>query len=161
MRGAGRVIMTARCRAKPAGVVAAALRYARGSPPPAAMPRTVLEEARLHTAIRDQVANGHADIVHNVQAASLSNPILVVGMAMNPFCHWARSALRRAGLAHHYLQYGSYVGQWRARNALKMWTGWPSFPMVFVNGTLVGGAAELKRLIGSGELKRLLGEAAA
>jgi len=39
-----------------------------------------------------------------------------------------------------------------------MWAGWPTFPMVFVKGNLVGGADELKRLIDNGELKRLLGE---
>jgi glutaredoxin-related protein len=42
------------------------------------------------------------------------------------------------------------------RNALKMWTGWPTFPMVFVRGTLVGGADDLRRLIDSGELQVLL-----
>ena len=68
------------------------------------------------------------------------------------------SALDAAGIAHHYLEYGSYFSEWRRRNALKMWTGWPTFPMVFVKGTLVGGASELERLIESGELKRMLGE---
>ena len=121
------------------------------------MPRTVLEEARLHPAIRDRVANGHVDIVRNVQSAAASNAVLVVGMAGNPFCRRARRLLDAAGVAHHYLEYGSYLGQWRQRNALKMWTGWPTFPMVFVKGALVGGADDLKTLIDSGELKRLLG----
>ena len=40
--------------------------------------------ARLHPAIRDKVANLNADIVHNVQAAAGSNPVLVVGMVGNP-----------------------------------------------------------------------------
>ena len=122
------------------------------------MPRTVLDEARLHPAIRDKVVNLHADIVHNVQSASLSNPVLVVGMAQNPFCRKARARLKGAGVAHHYLEYGSYFSQWRDRNALKMWTGWPTFPMVFVKGSLVGGADDLAKLIDSGELNRLLGE---
>jgi glutaredoxin-related protein len=122
------------------------------------MPRQTLEEARLHPAIRDKIANLNADIVHNVQAATASNPVLVVGMAGNPFCKRARKALAAAGVAHHYLEYGSYFSQWRERNALKMWSGWPTFPMVFVKGTLIGGADDLKRLIDSGELKRLLGE---
>ena len=39
------------------------------------MPRTVLDEARLHPAIRERVATLNADIVHNVQAASMSNPV--------------------------------------------------------------------------------------
>ena len=42
--------------------------------------------------------------------------------------------LDEAGIAHHYLEYGSYFNTWRRRNALKMWTGWPTFPMVFVKG---------------------------
>lgn len=122
------------------------------------MPRTVLEEARLHPAIRESVANRHADIVHNVQAASTSNLVLVVGMAGNPFVRKAKKALDAAGIAFHYLEYGSYFSEWRKRNALKMWSGWPTLPMVFVKGTLVGGAEELERLISSGELKRTLGE---
>jgi monothiol glutaredoxin len=122
------------------------------------MPRQTLDESRLHPAIRDKVANLHADIVHNVQSAVASNPVLVVGMAGNPYCRKARRLLGEAGIAHHYLSYGSYLGQWRPRNALKMWTGWPTFPMVFVKGQLIGGAADLDTLVRSGELKRLLGE---
>ena len=120
------------------------------------MPRQVLDETFVHPAIREKVANLHADIVHNVQAAAASNPVLVVGMAQNPHCRQARKALAAAGVAHQYLEYGSYFSEWRPRNALKMWTGWPTFPMVFVKGQLVGGASDLQKLIDSGELKRLL-----
>lgn len=122
------------------------------------MPRTILEEARLHPAIRERVVNLNADIVHNVQAAATTNPVLVVGMAGNPHVRRARKALAAADIAYHYLEYGSYFGEWRKRNALKMWTGWPTFPMIFVKGVLVGGADQLERLIGNGELKRTLGE---
>ena len=124
----------------------------------ATMPRTTLEEARLHPGIRDFVANLNADIVHNVHAAASSNPVLVVGMGGNPHVKRARKALDGAGIAYHYLEFGSYVGGWRRRNALKMWTGWPTFPMVFVRGTLVGGCRESEALIASGELKRTLGQ---
>ncbi len=122
------------------------------------MPRTILEEARLHPAIRERVGNLNADIVHNVQAAATSNPVLVIGMAGNPHVRRARKALAAAGIAHQYLGFGSYLGGWRRRNALKMWTGWPTFPMVFVKGILIGGADELERLVSGGELKRTLGE---
>jgi monothiol glutaredoxin len=122
------------------------------------MPRPILDEARLHPAIRDKVANLHADIVHNVQSAATTNPVLVVGMRQNPMCRKARRSLGAAGIAHHYLEYGSYFSLWRKRNALKMWTGWPTFPMVFVRGTLVGGADDVHKLIESGELRRMLVE---
>ena len=122
------------------------------------MPRQTLDESRMHPAIREKVANLNADIVHNVQAAAASNPVLVVGMVGNPFCRRARRALGDAGIAHHYLEYGSYLSQWRQRNALKMWTGWPTFPMVFVKGALIGGNDDLGKLIASGEIMRLLGQ---
>jgi glutaredoxin-related protein len=77
-------------------------------------------------------------------------------MRQNPFPRKARRALAAAGIAFHYLEYGSYFSDWRRRNALKMWTGWPTFPMVFVKGVLVGGADDLAKLIDSGELRRLL-----
>lgn len=120
------------------------------------MPRYILSEDRIHPAIRPRIATLHADIVEEVQRALVAHPVVVVGMAQNPFPKRARRALDRAGIAHFDLDYGSYLSQWRRRNALKMWTGWPTFPMVFVRGQLVGGAQELEKLMASGELQRLL-----
>ncbi|HXE22514.1 MAG TPA: glutaredoxin [Rhodoferax sp.] len=120
------------------------------------MPRPVLDEAHIHPAIRDRIATYQQAIVAEVQAAVAQHLVVVVGMGMNPFPKKARRALDAAGVAYHYLEYGSYFSQWRRRNALKLWTGWPTLPMVFVRGTLVGGAGDLARLIASGELRRLL-----
>jgi monothiol glutaredoxin len=122
------------------------------------MARPILDETRMHPAVRERIANWHADIVHNVQAAAHSNPVLVVGMAQNPWVRRVRRALQAAGQPFQYLEYGSYLSEWRRRSALKMWTGWPSFPMVFVRGVLVGGCEDVEKLIQTGELKRLLGE---
>ena len=116
------------------------------------MPRSILDESRLHPAIRDKVAAQHADIVREVQDAVAAHEIVVVGMAQNPFPRKARRLLDAAGLAYKYLEYGSYLGGWRRRTALKMWTGWQTLPMVFVKGVLVGGAAELQKVLKSGEL---------
>jgi glutaredoxin-related protein len=120
------------------------------------MPRHILDESRIHPAIRERVAGLHADLLQEVQAALRQHAVVVVGMAQNPFPRKARQRLDAAGVPYHYLSYGSYFSDWRRRNALKMWTGWPTFPMVFVKGMLIGGAGDLARLIDSGELKRLL-----
>ena len=116
------------------------------------MPRNILEESRIHPAIREAIAKNHADIVEEVKAAIAANDVVVVGMTQNPAPRKARKYLDAAGIPYKYLSYGSYFGPWRRRNALKMWTGWPTFPMVFVKGALVGGADDLARLIGSGAL---------
>jgi len=120
------------------------------------MPRPVLDEAQIHPAIRDRIARRHHDIVDEVRDAIGRHAVVVVGMRGNPHPRRARAMLREAGIEHHYLEYGSYLGEWRRRNALKMWTGWPTFPMVFVKGMLVGGADDLKALIATGELSRML-----
>jgi glutaredoxin-related protein len=122
------------------------------------MSRNILDEAHIHPAIRQTIADKHADIVKEVQATVAGNKVVVVGMAQNPFPRQACKALDTLGTPYKYLEYGSYLSQWRRRNALKMWTGWPTFPMVFVNGVLVGGASELKRLISSGEFSRMIAE---
>lgn len=116
------------------------------------MQRPVLEEARIHASVRDKVAHYGAASVKAVQAAVAAHEVVVVGMRQNPFPRRARQLLQRRGIAHHYLEYGSYLSQWRERLPLKMWTGWPTFPMVFVKGCLVGGFQDLVRLLDSGEL---------
>lgn len=122
------------------------------------MPRAVLDDSRIHPAIRDRIATHHGAVVAEVQQAIRQHPVAVVGMAQNPFPKRARRLLDAAGIPHHDLDYGSYFSDWRKRNALKMWTGWPTFPMVFVHGVLIGGASELSALHRSGELLRLLAE---
>jgi monothiol glutaredoxin len=121
------------------------------------MPRNILDESQIHPAVRQKVAELHASTVREVLAATAAHAVVVVGMGQNPFPRRARRALDEAGVAYHYMGYGSYLSQWRRRTALKMWSGWPTFPMVFVKGVLIGGASELQALIASGELKRLLG----
>ena len=118
------------------------------------MPRMILEEAKIHPAVREKVAGYRADLIREVQAAVAANAVVIVGMRQNPAPKKARKALDAAGLKYAYLEYGSYFSEWRRRLGLKMWTGWPTFPMVWVKGVLVGGADDLIRLIDKGELRR-------
>jgi monothiol glutaredoxin len=118
--------------------------------------RSVLDEARVHPAIRQAIAAFQTDIVQEVQAAVESNDVVVVGMGQNPHPRKARKLLDAHGIPYRYLEYGSYLNNWRRRLALKMWTGWPTFPMIFVKGVLIGGASDLDALIQNGELDRML-----
>ncbi len=124
------------------------------------MPRPILAESRVHPAVRQKIAENRIDIVHEVEAAIAENAVVVVGMRQNPFPRRARRLLDAAAIPYRYLEYGSYLSQWRRRTALKLWSGWPTFPMVFVKGVLIGGAADLERLLASGELATLLRDAA-
>jgi glutaredoxin-related protein len=116
------------------------------------MPRAVLDEAHIHPDARERVASYHSAVVQEVRDAIAASDIVVVGMRMNPWPKKARRLLDAAGLPYKYLEYGSYLGDWRRRLAIKMWSGWPTYPMVFVKGVLVGGSSELQKLLQRGPL---------
>jgi glutaredoxin-related protein len=123
------------------------------------MPRPILDESRIHPAVREKVATNRVDIVREVEAAIAANAVVVVGMRQNPAPRRARRVLDAAKIPYQYLEYGSYLSEWRRRSALKMWSGWQTFPMVFVKGVLVGGADDLEKLIASGELAKMVSKA--
>jgi len=120
------------------------------------MSRSILDEEHIHPAIRAVISASNADIVAEVKSALAANSVVVVGMGQNPFPRKAKKALDAAGIAYTYLEYGNYLSGWRRRTALKMWTGWPTLPMIFVKGVLIGGADDLAKLLASGELAQRL-----
>ena len=75
-------------------------------------------------------------------------------MSQNPFPKRARQLLDRKGIPYRYIGYGSYFGKWHERLPLKLWTGWPTFPMI-VKGSLIGGFQDLERLFENGEFEAL------
>ena len=101
--------------------------------------RSVLDPNRIAPAATEKLQTFHADVVAEVVAAVEKHPVVVVGMAQNPFVKKARKALTEAGIEFEYLEYGSYFSAWKKRLAIKLWSGWPTFPQVFVRGILIGG----------------------
>lgn len=120
-------------------------------------PRPLLDDDHKTDHVRREIASFHADIVAQVAAAVSSQPVVVVGMTVNPFVKRARKALTAAGIEFTYLEYGGYTSQWKQRLAIKLWSGWQTFPQVFVNGTLIGGNQELQGMLADGSLAKQLG----
>lgn len=98
----------------------------------------------------------HADVVGEVVAALKRHDVVVVGMAQNPHVKNVRKALDDANIPYEYLEYGSYLSQWKKRLAIKLWSGWPTFPQVYVKGVLLGGEDLTKAAIADGSLKARL-----
>ena len=100
------------------------------------------------------IAAFHADVVRDVSAAVARDAVVVVGMAQNPHVKKARQALDASGVPFTYLEYGSYFSEWKRRLAIKLWSGWPTFPQVFVRGTLLGGEDATVAALADGSLQR-------
>ncbi|HVG58624.1 MAG TPA: glutaredoxin [Hyalangium sp.] len=118
------------------------------------MARLTLSPDKVAPAVQEQVATFHRDIVEHVSSTVARDKVVVVGMAQNPFVRRARKLLEAEGIKFTYIEYGSYLSMWKQRLALKLWAGFPTFPMVFIDGTLMGGFTELRALKEQGKLPK-------
>jgi len=98
------------------------------------------------------IAAFYPDAVAEVSKAVQEHRVVVVGMASNPFVRKVRAALTKANVSFHYIEYGGYTSQWQKRLAIKLWSGWPTFPQVFVNGVLIGGYQDTEKRLAAGSL---------
>ena len=122
------------------------------------MPKRPLHPAdKATSAVLDRQEKFHADVIAAVEKAVTTDDVVVVGMSQNPHPKRAKKALDEAGVKYTYLEYGSYASMWRPRLAIKMWSGWPTFPMVFVKGELIGGADETIAALADGSIKKAVG----
>ncbi|WP_437492448.1 glutaredoxin domain-containing protein [Sorangium sp. So ce1014] len=115
--------------------------------------RPTLVPEKVSEAVKSQLASFHRAVVDEVAAAVSRDRVVVVGMAQNPIVKKARQLLDGEGVKYTYLEYGSYLSKWKERLALKLWAGFPTFPMVFVDGVLEGGHSDLVKLRDQGKLK--------
>jgi glutaredoxin-related protein len=118
------------------------------------MNRTTLASENVAPDALNFITGYHQQTVNEVAAAVAANKIVVVGMVMNPFVKKARNALTEAGIDFKYLEYGTYWSMWKPRLAIKLWSGWPTYPQVFVEGKLIGGFKELDAAMKSGKIKK-------
>lgn len=118
--------------------------------------RPLLKSDLVRPEAARQIADFQAAAVQQVSDAVARDEVVVVGMAQNPHVRNVRKALTDAGIAFTYLEYGSYLSQWKQRLAIKLWSGWPTYPQVFVRGALIGGEDLTKSQLADGTIKGLL-----
>ena len=115
-----------------------------------------LDLAKFSDSARTELEKFHTDAVAEVRTAVEKDDVVLVGMAQNPFVKKARKALDEADVKYTYIEYGSYLSAWKKRLAIKLWTGWPTFPQVFVKGSFIGGFDLTVAAIADGSLKKKL-----
>ena len=116
------------------------------------MERPLLPIDRVSDGVKASVSSFHRSVVDEVARTVEQDHVVVVGMAQNPFVKRARKLLSDKGIRFTYLEYGSYLSKWKERLAIKLWAGFPTFPMVFVDGTLVGGFSDVEKLCAPGKI---------
>lgn len=119
------------------------------------MSRLIFDTNKIAPGILESMKDDQSPVVNEVLSALKSNQVVVIGMKGNPHCAKAVKALNKANINHSYLEYGSYLAEWKKRLSLKIWLGWKTFPMVFVNGEFIGGASELIKYLNTDAGKAL------
>lgn len=119
------------------------------------MSRLIFDTNKIAPHVLENMKDDQSPIINEVSSAIASNKVVVVGMKGNPFCKKAVKALNNEDINHCYLEYGSYLAEWKKRLSLKMWLGWKTFPMVFINGQFIGGHAELVEFLKTDAAKAL------
>jgi glutaredoxin-related protein len=114
--------------------------------------RKILDPAKVNPPALQKMGEKFAETIREIEEAIQKNQVVVVGMAQNPHVKNVRKALRDADVEFAYLEYGSYFSEWSRRLRIKMWSGWPTFPQVFVNGVLFGGEDLTKAALADGTL---------
>ena len=109
--------------------------------------RPTLQPHQLHGDAANVMANYHRNVVAEVEQAISENEWTIIGMAGNPFVIKARKYLTAKNVPFKYIEYGSYLSKWKQRLAIKLWSGWPTFPQVFHKGKLIGGFNDLKKYL--------------
>lgn len=118
------------------------------------MNRPVLAPEKVSPNALTFITGYHQNVVSEVANAVANNKVVVVGMKHNPFVKKARKALQDAAIDFKYLEYGSYWSHWKPRLAIKLWSGWPTYPQVFVDGKLIGGFKELSQEFKDGKITK-------
>lgn len=116
------------------------------------MRRSILAAENMSPEVLRFICEYHQPLIAEITAAIAENKIVVIGMRQNPFVKKTRHALSAAGVDFKYLEYGSYLSMWKPRLAIKMWSGWPTYPQVFVAGKLIGGFSETRAALQSGAI---------
>jgi glutaredoxin-related protein len=118
--------------------------------------RPRLEDRFVSPQVLSFLEGFHAESVHRIKEAVSRDAVVVIGMAGNSHVKNVRRALAEAGVEHRYIEIGGYLSKWRERLAIKLWSGWPTFPQVFVRGVLIGGENLTKAALADGSLKSSL-----
>jgi monothiol glutaredoxin len=111
--------------------------------------RRILNKAEMTPGAQEVVKNYHSTVIDEIIIALQTHEWVILGMAQNPVVKKARKLLEAKNIPYHYIEHGSYFSKWKLRLAIKLWSGWPTFPQVFHNGKLVGGASDLEKYLSS------------
>ena len=112
--------------------------------------------ALLSKDAQNEIALFQQSFVEELQCMINNFDIVVIGVQLDPKNRQVSSLLHgsKHNVKEHYLR--PWLMDKRKKLAVRLWSGWPTFPQIFIRGMLIGGEQELQRAIQNGELAHRL-----
>lgn len=103
------------------------------------------------------------DVNERIKDQIDKNPVLLYmkGTPDFPQCGFSGQTVAALKAVGRPFAYVNIFEDPEVRDGLKVYSNWPTFPQLYVNGELIGGCDIVVEMYHSGELKDLLGEDAA
>ncbi|SBT74722.1 glutaredoxin-like protein, putative [Plasmodium malariae] len=99
------------------------------------------------------------DIINLIENILKKHKIVLFmkGTALNPFCKYSRQAIHILKLNKvKEIHTVNILENEKLRNALKIYSKWPTFPQLYVKGTFIGGIDRVQLLHDNNKLKELI-----
>lgn len=98
------------------------------------------------------------DVLERIKQQVEENPVLLYmkGTPNFPQCGFSGRAIQILNACAVNYAYVNIFEDPEIRENLKIYSNWPTFPQLFINGELVGGSDILLELYESGELQKML-----
>ena len=103
------------------------------------------------------------DVMERIKKQVEENPVLLYmkGTPQFPQCGFSGRAVQVLQACGVEFAYVNVFEDPEIRENLKIFSQWPTYPQLFINGELVGGSDIIMELFEKGELQKMLGESAA
>lgn len=100
------------------------------------------------------------NVMQRIETQVKGNPIMLYmkGTPDFPQCGFSARAVQILGQCGAEFAYVNVFEEPEIRENLKTYSGWPTFPQLFVHGELVGGSDIMMELLENGELQKMLAE---
>jgi monothiol glutaredoxin len=98
------------------------------------------------------------EVIERIKSQLASHPVLLYmkGTPDFPQCGFSATAVRALSAAGAKFETVNIFEDPELREALKQYSNWPTYPQLYVNGELIGGADIVVEMYNSGELQKLL-----
>ena len=102
---------------------------------------------------------GTSEVIERIKQHLAAEPVVLFmkGTPDFPQCGFSAqtvAALRQVGTPFHAV---NIFDDLELRDALKSYSNWPTYPQLYIEGELIGGADIVEQMLRSGELQELIG----